>query len=125
MDSWSRLLRMNNPKFVDNFVGQFKSTLRCTFCGNCSETFDPIWKFSLTIPQQSGQLKLSHCMDSFTSVEILDGEEKPTCSMCKEKGECLKPLFIHKFPRILVIHLKRISLTEEFSEKLNTIVGFP
>ncbi|CAG9816472.1 unnamed protein product [Phaedon cochleariae] len=125
MDSWSRYLRMNNSKFVYNFVGQFKSTLRCTFCGNCSETFNPFWELSLPIPQRSGQLSLSRCLDSFTSVEILDDEEKPTCLMCKEKRNCLKSLFIHKFPKILVIHLKRFSQTVEFSEKLNTIVDFP
>ncbi|CAG9814230.1 unnamed protein product [Phaedon cochleariae] len=90
MDSWSRFLIMNKSKFVDNFIGQLKSTLRCTFCGNCSETFDPFWELSSPIPQRSGQLSLSHCLDSFTSVEILDGEEKPTCSMCKERRKCLK-----------------------------------
>ncbi|CAH1116451.1 unnamed protein product [Phaedon cochleariae] len=119
MDSWSRFLIMNKSKFVDNFVGQLKSTLRCTFCGYCSETFDPFWELSLPIPQRSGQLSLSHCLDSFTSVEILDGEEKPTCSMCREKRKCLK------FPKILVIHLKRFSQSVEFSEKLNTFVDFP
>ncbi|CAG9819767.1 unnamed protein product [Phaedon cochleariae] len=125
MDSWSRFLIMNKSKFVDNFVGQLKSTLRCTFCGYCSETFDPFWELSLPIPQRSGQLSLSHCLDSFTSVEILDGEEKPTCSMCREKRKCLKSLFINKFPKILVIHLKRFSQTVEFSDKLNTFVDFP
>ncbi|CAG9818965.1 unnamed protein product [Phaedon cochleariae] len=45
--------------------------------------------------------------------------------MCEEKRKCLKSLFIHKFPKISVIHLKRFSQTVEFSEKLNTIVDFP
>ncbi|CAG9822731.1 unnamed protein product [Phaedon cochleariae] len=61
-----RFLRMNNSKFVDNFVGQFKSTLRCTFCGNCSVTFEPIRELYLPIPQRSSQLRLSHCLDSLT-----------------------------------------------------------
>ncbi|CAG9817810.1 unnamed protein product [Phaedon cochleariae] len=113
MDSWSRFLIMNKSKFVDNFVGQLKSTLRCTFCGYCSETFDPFWELSLPIPQRSGQLSLSHCLDSFTSVEILDGEENQLAR------------YINKFPKILVIHLNRFSQTVEFSEKLNTLVDFP
>ncbi|CAG9820259.1 unnamed protein product [Phaedon cochleariae] len=47
--------------------------------------------------------------------------------MCKEKRKCyvMKSLFIYKFPKILVIHLKRFSQTVEFSEKLNTFVDFP
>ena len=36
MESWKRFTRFDNSKFVDLFVGQLKSTLRCTVCGHAS-----------------------------------------------------------------------------------------
>ncbi|KAJ8917365.1 hypothetical protein NQ315_002389 [Exocentrus adspersus] len=124
-ESWQRYLRMDNSKIVDHFVGQLKSTLKCTYCGHCSVTFDPFWDLSLPIPQRTGQLRLSQCLDSFTREETLDGDEKPTCSKCKERRKCTKSFSIQKFPKILVIHLKRFSPTERFRGKLNVTVDFP
>ncbi|KAI4454782.1 ubiquitin carboxyl-terminal hydrolase [Holotrichia oblita] len=79
-ESWQRYLRMDNSKIVDIFVGQLKSTLRCTHCGHCSMTFDPFWDLSLPIPQKVGQIRLQQCLDSFTREETLDGDEKPVRS---------------------------------------------
>lgn len=124
-ESWSRYLRMDNSRIVDIFVGQLKSTLKCTHCGHCSVTFDPFWDLSLPIPQKTGQLRLSQCLESFTREEILDGDEKPTCSKCKERRKCTKSFSIQRFPKILVIHLKRFSPTERFRGKLNVTVDFP
>ncbi|GJQ85908.1 hypothetical protein Trydic_g21763 [Trypoxylus dichotomus] len=124
-ESWQRYLRMDNSKIVDIFVGQLKSTLRCTHCGHCSVTFDPFWDLSLPIPQKVGQIRLQQCLDSFTREETLDGDEKPTCSKCKERRKCTKSFSIQKFPKILVIHLKRFSPTERFRGKLSVTVDFP
>ncbi|KAL3271168.1 hypothetical protein HHI36_021664 [Cryptolaemus montrouzieri] len=124
-ESWNRYLRMDNSRIVDIFVGQLKSTLKCTFCGHCSVTFDPFWDLSLPIPTRTGQLRLSQCLESFTREETLDGDEKPTCSKCKERRKCTKSFSIQKFPKILVIHLKRFSPTERFRGKLNVTVDFP
>ncbi|XP_045465605.1 ubiquitin carboxyl-terminal hydrolase 4-like [Harmonia axyridis] len=124
-ESWNRYLRMDNSRIVDIFVGQLKSTLKCTFCGHCSVTFDPFWDLSLPMPTRTGQLRLSQCLESFTREETLDGDEKPTCSKCKERRKCTKSFSIQKFPRILVIHLKRFSPTERFRGKLSVTVDFP
>ncbi|XP_063926575.1 ubiquitin carboxyl-terminal hydrolase 2-like isoform X2 [Zophobas morio] len=124
-ESWNRYLRMDNSKIVDYFVGQLKSTLKCTHCGHCSVTFDPFWDLSLPIPQRAGQVRLAQCLDSFTREETLDGDEKPTCSKCKERRKCTKSFTIQKFPKILVIHLKRFSLAERFRGKLSVTVDFP
>ncbi|XP_031331953.1 ubiquitin carboxyl-terminal hydrolase 29-like isoform X3 [Photinus pyralis] len=127
-ESWQRYLRMDNSKVVDIFVGQLKSTLKCTHCGHCSVTFDPFWDLSLSIPQRpSGSLRLQQCLDHFTREETLDGDEKPvgTCSKCKERRKCTKSFTIQKFPKILVIHLKRFSPTERFRGKLSSTIDFP
>ncbi|CAH0549356.1 unnamed protein product [Brassicogethes aeneus] len=124
-EAWGRYLRMENSLILDLFVGQLKSTLKCTHCGHCSVTFDPFWDLSLPIPTRTGQLRLSQCLDSFTREETLDGDEKPTCSKCKERRKCTKSFSIQKFPKILVIHLKRFSPTERFRGKLSVTVDFP
>ncbi|CAH2002099.1 unnamed protein product [Acanthoscelides obtectus] len=124
-ESWRRYLRLDNSKIVDHFVGQLKSTLKCTYCGHSSVTFDPFWDLSLPIPQRTGLLRLSQCLDSFTREETLDGDEKPTCSKCKERRKCTKSFSIHKFPKVLVIHLKRFSPLERFRGKLSVTVDFP
>ncbi|XP_046383033.1 ubiquitin carboxyl-terminal hydrolase 2-like [Ischnura elegans] len=125
MEAWKRYLRMDNSKIVDIFVGQLKSTLQCTVCGHCSVTFDPFWDLSLPIPPRTGQVRLQQCFDLFTKEEVLDGEEKPTCSKCQVRRKCTKSFSIQKFPRILVLHLKRFSPMERFRGKLNCNVDFP
>lgn len=124
-ESWRRYLRFDDSKIVELFVGQLKSTLRCTTCGHTSVTFDPFWDLSLPIPKSSGSVKLSHCFDLFTREEVLDGDEKPTCSKCKTRRKCTKSFTIQKFPKILVIHLKRFSPGEKYRAKLTASVDFP
>ncbi|XP_046463041.1 ubiquitin carboxyl-terminal hydrolase 2-like isoform X2 [Daphnia pulex] len=124
-ESWKRYVRRDDSKIVDLFVGQLKSTLQCTVCGHCSVTFDPFWDLSLPIPPSSkSNVKLQHCLDLFGKEEILDGDEKPTCSKCQTRRKCTKKFTIHKFPQILVLHLKRFSPGERF-RKLDASVDFP
>ncbi|XP_066991120.1 ubiquitin carboxyl-terminal hydrolase 2 [Anabrus simplex] len=125
VESWKRYLRMDDSKVVDIFVGQLKSTLRCTVCGHCSVTFDPFWDLSLPIPSRTGQVRLQQCLDHFTREEVMDGDEKPTCSKCQMRRKCTKSFTIQKFPKILVLHLKRFSPMERFRGKLNVTVDFP
>ncbi|CAG9820744.1 unnamed protein product [Phaedon cochleariae] len=122
-ESWSRFLKVNNPKIVNNFVGLLKSSLKCTYCCYSSVTFDPLWDLSLSIPQQKRKISVFQCLDSLTRDESLDGEDKPTCSKCKERRKC-KSLSSQRFPEILVIHLKRLPL-DRFVEKLNVLVNVP
>lgn len=104
-EAWKRYLRMDDSKVVDIFVGQLKSTLQCTVCGHCSVTFDPFWDLSLPVPSRTGQPKLQSCLDAFTKEEVLDGEEKPTCSKCETRRKCTKSFSIQKFPKILVLRI--------------------
>lgn len=47
------------------------------------------------------------------------GDDKATCSKCKERRKCTKSLSIHKSPKILVTHLNKCSQTEKCKSKLN------
>lgn len=124
-EAWSRYLRMEDSRVGDIFVGQLKSTLRCTHCNHDSVTFDPFWDLSLPIPARTGNLKLQQCLQHFVREEELDGDEKPTCSKCGVRRKCLKWFTVQKFPQVLVLHLKRFSPTERFRGKLSVVVEFP
>lgn len=124
-EAWSRYSRWEDSLVGDLFVGQLKSTLRCTHCQHDSVTFDPFWDLSVPIPCRTGNLKLQQCLQHFTREEELDGDEKPTCSKCGVRRKCLKWFTVQKFPQVLVIHLKRFSPTERFRGKLSVLVEFP
>ncbi|KAK0166914.1 hypothetical protein PV327_004381 [Microctonus hyperodae] len=124
-ESWKRYLRSEDSTIVDVFVGQLRSSLTCTSCDHVSVTLDPFWDLSLPIPVRSGTVKLNQCLEHFTKVETLDGDEKPICSKCQMRTKCTKSFSIQKFPKILVIHLKRFSPTERFRAKLSVLVDFP
>ncbi|XP_043974597.1 ubiquitin carboxyl-terminal hydrolase 2a isoform X4 [Gambusia affinis] len=121
---WSKYLEREDSKIVDLFVGQLKSSLTCSHCGFCSTVFDPFWDLSLPISKGYGEVSLMDCMRLFTKEDVLDGDEKPTCYRCKARRRCTKKFTIQKFPKILVLHLKRFSEARRTS-KLSTFVNFP
>ncbi|XP_068440438.1 ubiquitin carboxyl-terminal hydrolase 2a isoform X2 [Clinocottus analis] len=121
---WSKYLEREDSKVVDVFVGQLKSSLTCSLCGFCSTVFDPFWDLSLPITKGYGEVSLMDCMRLFTKEDVLDGDEKPTCYRCKTRRRCTKKFTIQKFPKILVLHLKRFSEARRTS-KLSTFVNFP
>ncbi|XP_063061465.1 ubiquitin carboxyl-terminal hydrolase 2a isoform X2 [Engraulis encrasicolus] len=122
---WSKYLEREDSKVVDLFVGQLKSSLTCTECGYCSTVFDPFWDLSLPISKGYGEVSLMDCMRLFTKEDVLDGDEKPTCYRCKARRRCTKKFTVQKFPKILVLHLKRFSEARVRTSKLSTFVNFP
>ncbi|KAJ7990285.1 hypothetical protein DPEC_G00298730 [Dallia pectoralis] len=122
---WKKYLEREDSKIVDLFVGQLKSSLTCSTCGYCSTVFDPFWDLSLPIAKKGyGEVSLMDCMRLFTKEDVLEGDEKPTCYRCKARRRCTKKFTVQRFPRILVLHLKRFSEARRTS-KLSTFVNFP
>ncbi|OQV20902.1 Ubiquitin carboxyl-terminal hydrolase 2 [Hypsibius exemplaris] len=127
-EAWKRYLKRDNSKIVELYVGQLKSSLICDNCGNCSVTFDPFWDLALPIPGNRSSAfsdsNIFDCMKFFTKKEVLDGDERPTCSKCKSRQRSTKIFSIQKFPRCLVIHLKRFS-QERYRAKISSLVDYP
>ncbi|XP_041030305.1 ubiquitin carboxyl-terminal hydrolase 2-like isoform X2 [Carcharodon carcharias] len=123
---WKKYLEREDSRIVDHFVGQLKSSLTCSECGYCSTVFDPFWDLSLPISKKGyGEVSLMDCIRLFTKEDVLDGDEKPTCYRCKARRKCTKKFTIQKFPKILVLHLKRFSEARIRTSKLSTFVNFP
>jgi len=125
MEAWKRYIRRDDSHLVDLFVGQLKSTLRCSDCNHESVTFEPFWDLSLGIPSRTGEVSLLDCLDTFTKEEVLDGDEMPTCERCKTRRKSTKRYSLYRLPKILVVHLKRFSPSERNRNKLSTTVTFP
>jgi len=125
MEAWKRYIRRDDSQLVDLFVGQLKSTLRCSECAHESVTFEPFWDLSLGIPARTGEVSLTDCLDSFTKEEVMDGDEMPTCERCKARRRCTKHYSLYRLPKILVVHLKRFSQSDRFKQKLSSTVTFP
>nr|XP_009940573.1 PREDICTED: ubiquitin carboxyl-terminal hydrolase 2 [Opisthocomus hoazin] len=122
---WRRYQEREDSRIGDLFVGQLKSSLTCSECGYCSTAFDPFWDLSLPIPKKGyGEVTLLDCLRLFTKEDVLDGDEKPTCCRCKARTRCTKKFSIQKFPKILVLHLKRFSEARIRTSKLTTFVNF-
>ncbi|NWI44048.1 UBP2 hydrolase, partial [Picathartes gymnocephalus] len=123
---WRRYQEREDSRISDLFVGQLKSSLTCSECSYCSTAFDPFWDLSLPIPKKGyGEVMLMDCLRLFTKEDVLDGDEKPMCCRCKVRTRCTKKFSIQKFPKILVLHLKRFSEARIRSSKLTTFINFP
>jgi ubiquitin carboxyl-terminal hydrolase 2/21 len=72
--------------------------------------------------RDGGSCDLADCLKAFTTVETIDGDNKPLCSKCKKKRKSTKRILIQKFPPVLVLHLKRFANSRT---KLETSVKFP
>ncbi|GAV01774.1 hypothetical protein RvY_12431 [Ramazzottius varieornatus] len=126
-EAWKRYLKRDNSKIVDLYVGQLKSSLICDKCGHCSVTFDPFWDLALPIPTNRGassDIDIYDCFKHFTKKEVMDGDERPMCAKCKSRQRCTKFFSIQRFPKCLVIHLKRFS-QERYRAKISSMVDYP
>eukprot|EP00354_Favella_ehrenbergii_P010121 CAMPEP_0170477054 /NCGR_PEP_ID=MMETSP0123-20130129/18371_1 /TAXON_ID=182087 /ORGANISM="Favella ehrenbergii, Strain Fehren 1" /LENGTH=149 /DNA_ID=CAMNT_0010748513 /DNA_START=1185 /DNA_END=1634 /DNA_ORIENTATION=- len=112
----------------DLFEGQLINRTSCLSCGFQDLAFDNFMDLSVEIPRKAvrylGSIKLAECMEKYIEPErmIQTGFK---CSSCKRKVDIEKDLTIYRFPKILVIHLKRFYHSAMRREKLNTTVNFP
>ena len=73
---------------------------------------------------------LYNCLDHFVSEEKLDKDNTWFCPKCKEHKEALKRMAIMRYPKILIVHLKRFKkdLYKQnmvYFKKNNEVIDFP
>ncbi len=141
---WKEHLSSNSSFISDVFCGQLLSTTQCTLCGAESYCFDPFYDISLPFPEKSQSARknqsrrvsmlssivgsdlprcsLDDCLREFTKVEVLEGENMIECRQCCCKRVGIQRLTVHRFPNVLVLHLKRFSNSRK---KVRTAVEFP
>ena len=145
-DYWWKCHLTQNASFItDEFCGQLVSTIQCSVCGTNRYCFDPFYDISLPFPTEErsshknqhrrtprmlpmlrkNQLQrctLDDCLREFGRDEALDGDNCIDCSTCREKQPSSKRLQVFRFPKVLVLHLKRFGNSRK---KVETSVDFP
>ncbi|KAG8075095.1 hypothetical protein GUJ93_ZPchr0006g41480 [Zizania palustris] len=103
------------------FGGRLQSQVQCTTCGMVSNRYENM--MDLTVEIHGDADSLEECLDQFTAVEWLDGDNKYKCDGCSDYVKAQKRLTVHQAPNILTITLKRFQ-SGRFG-KLNKRVTFP
>lgn len=123
---WHHYERGNDSFVKDLLAGQIKSKVRCAKCHTMSTSFDVFWDLSLPLPVQDKSISVMDLLDRFCAPEKLENSGF-NCSKCA--GPCehaTKQLTIARFPKVLVLHLKRFSTPHmDVVKKINTSVTFP
>lgn len=150
--AWKRYLQLNDSIITDLFAGMLQSTIECLTCHHKSNSFDPFLDLSVPIYRDpdatsgkggflgsfrtsnpnsgitgadSNKSTIEKCLAKFTAEEFLDGDNMYMCEKCRKKRKSLKQLYIYRYPKILVVHIKRFRFSTTRREKLSTDVHFP
>ena len=78
---------------------------------------------SLGLPREAMSIQLTDCLQKFISPERINNTK--FCESCRCEVNIEKDLSIYRFPKILVIHLKRFYQIDSKQLKLTTKVQFP
>ncbi|KAL5225059.1 hypothetical protein ABZP36_011698 [Zizania latifolia] len=103
------------------FGGRLQSQVQCTACGMVSNRYENM--MDLTVEIHGDVDSLEECLDQFTAVEWLDGDNKYKCDGCSDYVKAQKRLTVQQAPNILTITLKRFQ--SGIFGKLNKRVTFP
>ncbi|RKP28142.1 hypothetical protein SYNPS1DRAFT_11648 [Syncephalis pseudoplumigaleata] len=133
-ERWRMHRARNDSKVVDEFQGQYKSTLVCPQCNKVSVTFDPFMYLTLPVPAiklrniatgTKGPLTLARCLEEFTRAEQLSEDDSWYCPQCKEHRQATKKFDLWRLPDTLVVHLKRFGQSRGWRDKIDDLVEFP
>jgi ubiquitin C-terminal hydrolase len=110
---------------TDLFEGQLMSAVTCLKCNYKSATFDNFMDLSIEIPRKAvkftGSMSINDCLKTFFSTErMIDCGYK--CGGCKKEVSIEKGMSVYRFPKILVIHLKRFYHSMMRKEKISSTV---
>ncbi|XP_042465472.1 ubiquitin carboxyl-terminal hydrolase 25-like isoform X1 [Zingiber officinale] len=86
------------------FGGALLSQVKCLACKGDSNKVDEIMDICLDVFQSNS---LKDALARFFQPEVLDGNNKYSCSNCKKLSVAKKQMFILRAPNVLVIQLKR------------------
>lgn len=109
---------------TDLFTGLFCTHIVCSKCSFVTIKFESFTTLSLPIPENK-DTTLEECLKSFSHEEVMDGDNKRTCDICKKKTKAIKTMFIWELPEILIIHFIRFKMGLHSISKINSKVTFP
>jgi len=72
----------------------------------------------------TGYTSVESLMKNFVKGEVMD-RNGYRCSGCKKESRFTKDMSIYRFPKILVLHLKRFYNSYSRREKISSIIKIP
>ena len=134
---WNQHLSIHASIITDVFSAQLIHTTVCTTCGFSKHRFDQVCDLAVEIPHPSSVydiVSLQDCLKHFTKEEILTNDNMLYCNQCAQRRETTKTCKVGRFPKVLIINLKRFRLVTSTytsekvtytSEKVTTHIDLP
>lgn len=132
---WHSHLARDDSPITDMFLGQLQSQVVCQKCQSTFHTFEPFLDLSLSLGKEGKSMSnlwkgklldnVENCLKAFTGEERLEGNEAFFCSNCKQRCPATKSLRVHRFPKCLLLHIKRFKVQNRQHVKLAHNVSFP
>jgi ubiquitin C-terminal hydrolase len=112
LESWASFFRKEYSPLVEAFYGQTQTTVVCAGCQARSTRYEPWGVLKAPIPgaEKVGNAAptLHECIASAFAAETLDDY---ACDACKKKGAARMEHAISRFPKNLILSLKRFTNT--------------
>lgn len=122
LEWWEYSLSRDNSLVTDFFQGQQVSTISCKKCGYETLSCDTFLDLALSLPDRSSAT-IQECFDNYTALSgVL---ESYRCEKCKNVKCCTQQSGLWRYPKIMVIQLKRFSCSSWSRSKLSTEIEFP
>jgi len=118
---WEYSLSRDNSIITDTFQGQLLSMITCKACNHKSISCDSFLDLTLPIPQYS-KVSLLDCFKSFVKEGNLPSYK---CENCKKPDNCKQEVTLYRFPKVLVLQLKRFTVNGFRREKLSNEINLP
>lgn len=94
--------------FVSEFFeGKLENTFMCLTCEKTKKRQEAFFNLSIDIEKNSS---LSYCMQRFSVKELLNKGDKFQCEHCNSKQVATKEITVCKYPKLLLLHLKRFKI---------------
>jgi len=110
LESWATFFRKEYSPLIEHFYGQTQTTVICAACKTSSTRYEPWGVLKLPIPgaDKPGNPapSLDECFVAAVAAETLDDY---SCSACNKKGPAAMTHAISRFPRHMIVSLKRFT----------------
>lgn len=91
----------------DFFEGKLENTFMCLTCEKTKKRQEAFFNLSIDVEKNSS---LTYCMQRFSIKELLNKGDKMLCEHCNSKQVATKEITVCKYPKLLLLHLKRFKI---------------
>lgn len=120
--SWKKSFEKEYSYIIEQYYGQYLSTLKCTICNYESHTFQPFNILDFPVLKDKSNLNLDILMMEYVEPHKLDDNNMWKCEKCNNQCNAIKSNILWDLPKNLIIKFDRF---DNNNNKINTCVDFP